>query len=561
MTRQSSRENLSIVIGGEAGQGLLTMGQVLARSLVRSGHHLLVTQSYQSRIRGGHNIFAIRAGRGEIRAPREAVDLLVALDADTVSRHRAEVADGGTVMMDASHGITDKSGLNVPLKELASDRYANTAALGVVSALIGLRTEVVEHCMEKAIGKAHPQMVAENREALRSGIKWGVNYGPRGLTLSAPGGTSTRIMINGNEAIALSAVACGLKFYSFYPMTPSTSIGLNLASWSHRMGLVVEQAEDEIAAINMALGAAYAGAPSMVGTSGGGFALMAEGVSLAGMTETPVVIVVAQRPAPATGLPTRTEQADLEFALHVGHGEFPRAVYAPGSIEECFVLTCRAFRTAERYQSPVVLLTDQFLADSYRAVEPFDVEHVEPVRPWVSSEPVIPYHRYALTADGVSPRLLPGLTEHVVVVDSDEHTEDGHITEDLDVRVAMVDKRLRKGEGICSEVLAPTYYGDNEPEVLLTCWGSAKGAVMDAVDALRGEKTSAAMLHFCQVWPLVPDHSIETFQRAHRVVMVEGNALGQMARLVRRETGFNIQDAVRRYDGLPLTPRYILDRL
>jgi 2-oxoglutarate ferredoxin oxidoreductase subunit alpha len=274
-------------------------------------------------------------------------------------------------------------------------------------------------------------------------------------------------MMNGNEAIAFGAISAGLKFVSFYPMTPSTSIALNLAAQAKKMGLVVEQAEDEIAAINMAIGASFAGAPSMVPTSGGGFALMVEGVSLSAMTETPVVIVVAQRPGPATGLPTRTEQGDLELILHAGHGEFPRAIFAPGTVEECFHLTRKAFALAERYQGPMFLLTDQFLADSYRAVMPFDTRNLPAVSVGTRATGESSYERFTLTESGVSPRRLPGTGKHLVVADSDEHTERGHITEDLSVRIKMVGKRLAKGQWISSEVIPPEAHGEEKPDLLL----------------------------------------------------------------------------------------------
>jgi 2-oxoglutarate ferredoxin oxidoreductase subunit alpha len=327
------------------------------------------------------------------------------------------------------------------------------------------------------------------------------------------------------------------------------------------MGLVVEQAEDEIAAINMAIGASFAGAPAMVATSGGGFALMVEGVSLAAMTETPVFIVVAQRPGPATGLPTRTEQGDLELVLYAGHGEFPRAIFAPGTVAECFHLTRQALFLAEKYQGPIFLLTDQFLADSYRAVTPFAVESLASVTVGSSPDKVtLPYQRYAITDSGVSPRQLPGLSEHLVVCDSDEHTSDGHITEDLTVRQQMVAKRLRKLQGLRTEVTPPEYLGDKNPEVLFATWGSSRGAVLEAAATLRAQGRQVAALCFSQVWPLIPEQFLPYLQEAKQVVMVEGNATGQFAGLIRRETGFQISKLILRYDGLPITPEYIFEQ-
>ena len=282
---------------------------------------------------------------------------------------------------------------------------------------------------------------------------------------------------------------------------------------------------------------------------------------LAAMTETPLVVVVAQRPGPATGLPTRTGQEDLELVLHAGHGEFPRAIFAPGTVEECFHLTRRAFELAERYQGPIFLLTDQFLADSYRAVVPFDMENLAPVQ--VENEDIgtSPYERFAITDNGVSPRLLPGITEHLVVADSDEHTQGGHITEDLSVRKLMVEKRLKKGEGIRAEVIPPELGGVGTPDLLLVSWGSSKGAVHEAASLMRSNGEKVSMLHFSQVWPLVPEQFMGHLQEAGRVISIEGNATGQLARLIRRETGFEIKKKVFCYDGLPLTPESILREL
>jgi 2-oxoglutarate ferredoxin oxidoreductase subunit alpha len=300
----------------------------------------------------------------------------------------------------------------------------------------------------------------------------------------------------------------------------------------------------------------------MVATSGGGFALMVEGVSLAGMTETPLVIVVAQRPAPATGLPTRTEQADLEFILHAGHGEFPRAVFAPGNVEECFHLIRQAFELAESLQSPIFLLTDQFLADAYRAVKPFDLKDLSWIHPGSDgAPPSLPYLRYVLTEDGLSPRLLPGKTENLVIADSDEHTEDGHLTEDLSVRKLMVEKRLKKMEALILKGVPPQFTGEQRPDLLLVTWGSTRGSVLEAAAKLRLQGEKVGTLCFSQVWPMVPDQFIHFLKEAKVVIAVEGNALGQFSRLIRRETGFHITKQVLRYDGLPITSEYILKHL
>ena len=369
------------------------------------------------------------------------------------------------------------------------------------------------------------------------------------------------MMLGANEAIALGALAAGVKFCSFYPMTPATSVAQNLITHGREMGVVVEQAEDEIAAMNMAIGAAYSGARSLVPTSGGGLALMTEGVSLAAVSETPLVCVVAMRPGPATGLPTRTEQADLNLVLYAGHGEFPRAILAPGTVEEAFTLAHRAFDLAERWQSPVFVLSDQFMADSFRAAEPFDARKLpEPAKPLASWDGEGPYERYALTDSGVSPRVAPGFSETLVIGDSHEHTPDGHITEDIDMRIAQKDKRLRKGCGLWEEAVAPTYEGSEAPEVLLVSWGSTRGAAEEAAMDLRDSGVDAASLHFSQVWPLKSDQFMPRIDAARKVVVVEGNATGQFAQLLRAE-GATVDAMALKYDGRPFTPEWIVAAL
>ena len=552
------KNSLNILIGGEAGQGLVTIGELLAKGLVRSGYFIVVTQSYQSRIRGGHNTYMIRVSPDEISAPRESIDMLVALDQNTLTLHQNEVSADGFILIDQGFWCDGESCLKIPYRQLAPERYSNIVALGVLGALLGLDQGLLLKTLDDLFGKKDPKVGEENRRVLAEAFRWGLQK-PSNHKLPPAPKTSSRMMMNGNEAIAFGAISAGLRFYSFYPMTPATTIGQTLAAFAGKMGLIVEQAEDEIAAINMAVGASFAGAPSMVGTSGGGFALMVEGVSLAAMTETPVVVVVAQRPGPATGLPTRTEQGDLNFVLHAGHGEFPRAIFAPGSVEECFEIARKALFLAEKYQGPVFLLTDQFLADSARAVPSFKLEDLPYIQPPAVKLPsAAPYQRFALTQDGLSPRLIPGLTEHRVVAGSDEHGEDGHLTEDLGVRKMMAEKRLKKTSGILQEIIPPGYSGDKNPDLLLLSWGSTRGAVLEAAEELKGANKSVGVLHFSQVWPLVPNQFIGFLQAAKQVVAIEGNATGQLAGLIRRESGFEIQKRIGRYDGLPITPEFIL---
>ncbi len=553
---------INTMIGGAAGEGLVTVGNILARSLVRSGYSIVVTQSYQSRIRGGHNTFAIRAGINDIFAPQEKIDLLVAFDGHTVNIHKDELSLDGIILVDDKIDVQADKICKVPYKDLTTDRFSNIAALGVICSVLGLDAEQIKKTIKDAFIKKK-NMALENEKVFNKAYEWSKENAPSNFEkLDSPKHSLDCVMLNGNEAIALGALSAGVKFCSFYPMTPSTSIALNLSAHSNEMELVVEQAEDEISAINMALGASFTGAPSMVTTSGGGFALMIEGISLAAITETPVVAVIAQRPGPATGLPTRTEQGDLEMVLHAGHGEFPRTIFAPGTIEECFHLTRKAFELAENFQGPMFILTDQFLADSYRSVKPFKIKDLSSVKqPTANNSSDSVYKRYAFTENGVSPRLLPGTTRNLVVADSDEHTEDGHITEDLSIRTKMVQKRLKKNTGIIDAIVPPEFYGHANPDILIVSWGSSKGPVIETINKMNEKEEKYASLHFSQVWPLNPANFAQILKNAGKVVCVEGNATAQFARLIRRETGFNIEKRILKYDGLPFTPEAIIKSL
>ncbi|NWF94038.1 MAG: 2-oxoacid:acceptor oxidoreductase subunit alpha [Syntrophaceae bacterium] len=550
---------VNILIGGEAGQGLQTIGLIFAKSLVRSGFRILAAQTYESRIRGGHNTFSIRVGTEKVLAPEEMIDLLVALNKETIELHKDEISPQGFIIGHAELNQNGEKWIGVPLKELGKETYWNTASIGVAACLLGLERQVVGQAIQEILGE---ERALENLKVLKASYDWLEAQSYKFERLPSISNPPLRLLMNGHESVAFGAVSAGLKFCAFYPMSPSTSIAQTLIDCAKEMDLIVVQAEDEIAAINLAVGASYAGAPSMVPTSGGGFALMVETVSLSAVSETPLVIVIGQRPGPATGLATRTEQGELWFVLHAGHGEFPRAIFAPGSVEECFHLTRKAFELAEKYQGPIFILTDHFLADCYADLDPIHVEELSFIKP--GSDPnsmETPYLRYRITESGVSPRLLPGLSRHLVVADSHEHTENGHMTENLSIRPKMVDKRLRKGNGIRSEVIPPAFLGDDEPEILFVCWGSSKGSVEEAALKLSSKGIKTATLHFSQVWPMVPDQFLPRLERAKQVISVESNATGQLTQLIRRETGFVIKKRILRYDGLAMTPQYILKNL
>jgi 2-oxoglutarate ferredoxin oxidoreductase subunit alpha len=340
-------------------------------------------------------------------------------------------------------------------------------------------------------------------------------------------------------------------------MTPSTGIMVSLAKKARDYGIIVEQAEDEIAAINMALGASFAGVRSMTGSSGGGFALMVEGLSLAAMTETPIVIALAQRPGPATGLPTRTEQGELLFALHAGHGEFPRIIFAPGSPEEAFYLTNKAFDLSQRFQVPVFILTDQYLADTQWTYEKFDPERLvyEDYRlKDIMVEDAREYRRHLFTENGISSFAIPGESERLVVTDSDEHDEEGHLVEDGYIRIKMVQKRyFLKKQAIAAHINAPFFYGSKDPEIVIVGWGSTYGIMKEAVDILS-ERKPIAMLHFSEIYPFPGRERIDYLNvlgKAAKTISIEQNATSQFAQLMKMETGYDFTGHINKYDGRP----------
>ena len=555
-----TRDSISILIGGEAGQGLNTINDILCRALVRHGYSIVMEQDYMSRVRGGHNTFTVRVSPTEILAAIEPVDLIIALNKETVDLHQKDLTDKGLVLVDAEIETGEGSFVKVPYDDLAEKKNQNVAALGVVGQLLGLDSETCAQAVKDQFGDKGEKVAEKNDKALDEGYRWAQeNAGSSKIGLKKMSEPEKLLMMDGNQAIAMGAVTAGLKFYSFYPMTPSTSVALTLAAQMEKLPIVVEQCEDEISVINMALGASYAGVPAMCGTSGGGFALMSETLSMVAASETPLAMVLAQRGGPATGLPTRTEQGDLEFALYAGHGEFPRAILAPGTVEQCFWAGRRAIELAEASQGPVIIMTDQFLAESLRSVRPLLIEELTPIKVGADPDEVeTPYQRYRFTESGVSPRLIPGKSEHLVVGDSHEHYESGHICEEAEVRTKMVDKRMKKLEVLKKEFIPPDYYGDDNPEILLMCWGSTVGAAREAVEEVQADGTKAAVLHFSQVWPLVPEKFMDKLEAATEVIAVEQNAKSQFAGLIKKETGFEIKRSINKYDGRPITPEYIL---
>lgn len=554
----------SIKIGGEAGQGIQTIGDTLVKVFSRAGYHVFSNQDYESRIRGGHNFYQIRFSDKPVMAPREKIDILVALDKESITLHEKELSEYGQIVYDSSalkqkyekEYFLDIPFLNLAMEHGRSKIMANTVAIGAVLGMLGMQLDIFSGIIGDTFKKKGEDVIKTNVNASKAGHALAVKECLR-CSFSAGPLTEPKMLIGGIEAIALGAMASGCKFYSAYPMTPSTGIMLYLASKAKDFGIVVEQAEDEIAAINMALGASFAGVRAMTGTSGGGFALMVEGLSLAGMTETPIVIALGQRPAPATGLPTRTEQGDLLFALHTAHGEFPRVIFAPGSPEQAFYLTNKAFDLAEKYQIPAFILYDQYLADSQWTYEGLDLTRIKN-RDYRLRDTALKnlseYKRHAFTESGVSPMAIPGESKHLVVTDSDEHDEEGHIIEDAEIRRKMVDKRLfKKLTLIKQEIESPLLYGHSSPEIVLVGWGSTYGVMRESVDLLSKDK-NIAMFHFSEINPFPPKEKLDylkVLKNAKFTICIENNATGQFARFMKSETGFEFKVKINKYDGRP----------
>jgi 2-oxoglutarate ferredoxin oxidoreductase subunit alpha len=423
--------------------------------------------------------------------------------------------------------------------------------VALLAGILNVEREVLDRYLRHHFAGKDETILHKNLEAARRGYEVSnelLRNGKIQIDLVKHNRTKDEILIDGVEALAMGAVAGGCNFLSFYPMSPSTAVAVLLAEHAKEFGMIVEQAEDEISAMNMGIGAWYAGARGLASTSGGGFALMVEGLSLAGMIESPMVVHIGQRPGPATGLPTRTEQGELLFALHSGHGEFPRIIFAPGTIEDCFDLAQRAFDLADQYQVPVFILTDQYLLESHSNIPSLDPARISLQKHFVETRQG--YKRYQLTESGLSPRGIPGFGEGIVVLDSDEHDEEGHLTEDLELRTQMVNKRLKKLDLLRNDMIPPEVVGPKNYETLFIGWGSTYHIAKEALERLGREDT--ALLHFKQVYPLHPS-TVGYLQKAKKRVTVENNRTGQFGRLIRMETGLDLHHKILKYNGLPFS--------
>jgi len=536
--------DFNVLVGGEAGQGMFSVELELTELLSKLHYHLFATKNYMSRIRGGHNFHMIRIAETPVHAlSGEPWDMIIALDPETERRHKQELAATGIFLPP------------VQIKEMESvarERFGGVTAVNTM--LVGLILSAIGCPQEKLSGMAEPSPDPAHLSAgFNFARRWGID-GRYPLTPKA----QAHCRLDGNQALALGALLGGCQFMAGYPMTPATSIMQYISTVALDHPVHFEQAEDEISAINMALGASYAGLRSLVATSGGGFALMQEGISLAGMTETPIVVIFAQRPGPATGLPTRTEQGDLNFVLYAGHGEFPRAIYAPGTLHEAVFLARKSFDVADACQTPVFIMTDQYLADSVQMMFEGIPQEIHR-RDYGSFD--ASYRRYLLTDSGLSPLACPGQGDGFVRVDSDEHDEEGKITEDLHLRTRMVEKRLKKFDLLRRDTVMPSFTGDAGADVIVINWGSNKMIVEEAVRRLIDEGVSAGALHFSQVYPLWQDMVDPWNLKGKKLLSVENNATGQFASLLKRELGLTVDHQILKYNGECFTVRELRQRL
>ncbi len=595
--------SLTWMIGGPQGSGINSVAENFAKACVRGGLHVFANIEYHSNIKGEHSYYRLRVDSRELRSHVDWVDLLVALDKETIfgdlnkahpthKGHRHEVSPGGGIIYDAGmklspelFGRDDISLFPVPymdllvdaLKEFGKDRelskyqvMVNTIALGASLGLVrydfGLASEAIKEGFtgrKAALGELNISAAQHGYDYVQK--LFGHNAFPFRLQKQALG--EKRMMIRGVQAVAIGKVKAGCGFQTYYPITPATDESEYLESHQEDYNMIVVQAEDEISAINMATGAAHAGLRSSTSTSGPGFSLMAEGLGWSGITEAPgPVVVLWQRAGPATGMPTRTEQADLRFALHAAHGEFPRMVIAPGDVVECFYDTFDAFNYADRYQVPVILLTDKFLASTYKDIPFLNTEGMKVDRGDLLQEADLAknpdYKRYRWTDLGISPRTRPGMKGGIFWTTGDEHDEYGHITEAADLRVRMMAKRMRKIE-LASQVIPDskkaTLHGPGSAPITLVGWGSTKGAILDGMEELKANGIEANFLQIRYVNPFPTELVQRTLSDSIRKIAVENNYSAQMAGLIRETTGIAVDNKVIKFDGRPFSQNEIYE--
>ncbi len=565
--------DITFNVGGAAGQGIDKIGDLLTQIFVKAGFYTFTIKDFESRIRGGYNFTQVRVSDIPVYASNDEIDVIVALSKDAIVGKRDQLVDNGVIIFDESIEFTDIEQCHLPLplektaKEIGgSTRMTNSAALGAVLSVLKYPIEMAAEALSVIFKKKGEKVIQPNIEVARAiydiAQKHFKGECRHDLSTMRGGPSEDRLVISGNRAIALGALAANVKWVSSYPMSPSTGAFQDIMAVGNDLKVAALQTEDEIASLTMAIGASFVGARSLVTTSGGGFSLMVEGLGLAAMTETPVVIYNAQRPGPATGLPTRTEQGDLLFMAHASQGEFPRILLAPKDPLEGFHITRRAFDLAERFQVPVMILGDQYFADSAMNIPRIDVTNMTIDRGKLApKEPDPEYKRFQLTEDGISPRAFPGDEGKIVVASGNTHREDGHISEDPEIRDAMVEKFMKKIPAIRAALSPPVLEGPPDADVTVLTWGTCWGAVFEAVNILAADGVSINQLHFSDVYPMRTERLEEVFGNAKRVISIEQNATSQFARLVRMETGLGVDERINKYDGRPMTANWVIARL
>jgi len=573
-------KTLAIGIGGAAGQGVATPGDIFAKIFSRRGLHLNAYNAYQSIIRGGHTFLTIRTGPEKVTNMGDRLDLLIPLNQDAMDRHLRLLTDGAACFYNSD---TIKPGIAaqgvqlcpLPVSKLADvtrNKVAqNTLAVGAGLSMMGIGFQALEQVLTEQFKKKGEAVVTENIGIARAGYDYATaNFKPFAWPL--PMTANRYAVLSGNIAMAMGGAAAGVKFYCAYPMSPSTGVLHWMAAHARKAGIMVRQVEDEIGVVNMAIGAAHAGVRSMCATSGGGFALMSEGLGLSAMMETPVVVIDCQRAGPSTGVPTKTEQGDLWQMLGAGFGDYPRAIAAPLDIGDCFKIIPEIFNIADRFQCPGIVLCDLLLSEGRLSVDPKDLDF----SPMVDRGELITdassasgangdggYKRYKITENGISPRAIPGVPGHTHTAASDEHDEDGVLISDEFTnptkRRAMMEKRMRKVAGIEAAVPPPELWGPRDADITLIGWGSTKGVIEEACQILTEQGISANQLQIRWLVPLHGDVILDILRHSRHTIIVENNYSGQFARYLRSETSFVPDGHIRKYDGEPFMPHHIVE--
>jgi len=558
------KKTFSVKIAGPAGYGIMGAGRILGTALSSLGFFSLVYPEYPSRIRGGDNVSLITFSQDNILVPSEGIDILVALSSESLALHSNEVGEDGLLLVDeeirigeigGTRGIGQKRVTKIPLtqiaQEAAGDSLArNTVALGLVFGILELPIRTLEKQIRKAFGGKGRKIVSDNLQAIKKGFKLADKFELRGKFKLEPARQKTKYnLLSGNDAIAQGIIDAQCGYAAIYPMTPVNSILTALAREQEKTGMIIFCPEDEIAGINSAIGASFAGKRAMVATSGGGFCLMAEGFGMAGATETPLVIIEGMRTGPSSGMATWTSQEDLLFLINVGNGEFPRIVLAPGDPEEAYRLTFEAFNLADVYQLPVIVLTDKYLSESAFSGEKLrnkgDMDDrgdrgEEEKKDWRN------YRRYEDTPSGISPRALPG--QAVFLTNSYVHDEKGFSIDDGQIRIRMKRKLFRKLENFKES--GAKLYGFSKAGITFVSFGSTKQAVLAAMRSLGQLGLKANFLHFFRPWPF-PKEAKEVLRRAEKIVDIENNSTGQLAKLIKMETGITVDQKILKDDGRP----------